>query len=181
MQPDEPMNETTAAEAASDRLNDRSDYQLCYVCGARNSAGFKLSYRRQGEAIVTTFTPDARFQGFPGYVHGGVLATVLDETLERVSLIAGRWMMTGRLEVRYRRAAAIGRPLVVAGRLVAARGRAVVAEATARADDATGEVVAEARATFLPLPAGVADEVARDYPRFARAFTPDDDALAGAR
>jgi acyl-CoA thioesterase FadM len=101
-----------------------------------------------------------------------VLATALDETLERVSMSAGRWMMTGRLEVRYRRAAAVGRPLVVSGRLVAARGRAVVAEATARAGDTTGAVVAEARATFLPLPAGVADEVARSYPGFMRAFTP---------
>ncbi|HEV2237495.1 MAG TPA: PaaI family thioesterase [Ktedonobacterales bacterium] len=173
MRPDEQGAELTADETASDRLNDRSDYQLCYACGARNTAGLKLSYQREGEALVTTFTPDARYQGFPGYLHGGVLATLLDETLERVSMIAGRWMMTGRLEVRYRRAAAIGQPLVVAGRLVAARGRAVVAEATARAGEAMGPVVAEARATFLPLPAGIAEEVARDYPRFARAFTVD--------
>jgi acyl-coenzyme A thioesterase PaaI-like protein len=164
-----------ASEDADDRLNDRSDYQLCYACGARNMEGLHLRYRQEGERVVTEFTPDTRVQGFPGYVHGGVLATVLDETLERVTLATGQWMMTGRLEVRYRRAAPVGQRLVVVGQLVARRGRAIVAEATARAGDATGGVVAEARATFLPLPAGVADEVASKYPRFARGFTAVDE------
>lgn len=175
MQSDERVSGEATDEGPDGRLNDRSDYRLCYACGERNAAGLKLSYRRSGEWIVTEFTPDARFQGFPGYVHGGVLATVLDETLERVSMAAGRWMMTGRLEVRYRHAAAVGQPLVVAGRLVAARGRAIVAEATSRAGGAEGPVVAEARATFLPLPAGVAEGVASSYPQFMRAFASDRD------
>jgi acyl-coenzyme A thioesterase PaaI-like protein len=175
MQSDERTGDAAADEQSDDRLNDRSDYQLCYACGAHNAAGLKLRYRREGERIITEFTPDARFQGFPGYVHGGVLATVLDETLERVSMTAGRWMMTGRLEVRYRSAAPVGQPLVIAGRLVATRGRAIVAEATARTGDMEGAVIAEARATFLPLPAGVAGEVASSYPTFMRAFAPDDE------
>jgi hypothetical protein len=38
-----------------------------------------------------------------------------------------------------------------------------------------GAVIAEARATFLPLPAGVASEVVSSYPTFMRAFAPDDE------
>jgi acyl-coenzyme A thioesterase PaaI-like protein len=174
--PDQPADEETDA-----RLNDRSDYQLCFACGVRNAAGLQLTYRQAGERIVTEFTPDARWQGFPGYVHGGVLATVLDETLERVSLATGQWMMTGRLEVRFRRAAPVGQQLVVAGRLVSRRGRAIVAEATAHAGAPDGAVIAEARATFLPLPASVAGDVTSHYPRFMRAFTPGGDASADVR
>jgi acyl-coenzyme A thioesterase PaaI-like protein len=170
MQADERTDGEPANAGTDDRLNDRSDYQLCYACGARNTDGLHLRYRQEGEQVVTEFTPDARLQGFPGYVHGGVLATVLDETLERVSLATGQWMMTGRLEVRFRRAAPVGQRLVVAGQVVARRGRAIVAEATARAGGAAGAVVAEAKATFLPLPAGVADEVASRYPGFMRGF-----------
>ena len=163
------------------RLNDRSDYQLCFACGVRNAVGLQLTYRQVGERIVTEFTPDTRWQGFPGYVHGGVLATVLDETLERVSLAAGQWMMTGRLEVRFRRAAPVGQPLVVAGRLVARRGRAIVAEATAYAGALDGAVIAEARATFLPLPPDVAGDVGSQYPQFIRAFTSERDEPADVR
>jgi acyl-coenzyme A thioesterase PaaI-like protein len=170
------------ADAETDaRLNDRSDYQLCFACGMRNVAGLQLTYRQVGERIVTEFTPDARWQGFPGYVHGGVLATVLDETLERVSLAAGQWMMTGRLEVRFRRAAPVGQPLLVAGRLVARRGRAIVAEAAAHAGALDGAVIAEARATFLPLPAGVAGDVTSQYPGFMRAFASEDADSADVR
>jgi acyl-coenzyme A thioesterase PaaI-like protein len=181
MQPDDQTSDQPADEETDTRLNDRSDYQLCFACGVRNVAGLQLTYRQVGERIVTEFMPDARWQGFPGYVHGGVLATVLDETLERVSLAAGQWMMTGRLEVRFRRAALVGQRLVVAARLVARRGRAIVAEATAHAGTLDGAVIAEARATFLPLPASVAGDVTSQYPRFMRAFAPGGDELADVR
>ncbi|MGN6674071.1 MAG: PaaI family thioesterase, partial [Thermomicrobiales bacterium] len=89
-------------QAASDRLNDRSGYQRCFACGTRNADGLGLVFRQEGDTIVTEFTPDERFQGFPGVVHGGILATLLDETLSRTATGAGRWMMTARLDVRYR-------------------------------------------------------------------------------
>ncbi len=159
-----------ASRSDADRLNDRSDYQLCYACGARNPVGLGLVYRQEGDEIVTEFTADARYQGFPGVVHGGILATLLDETLERVSTLEGRWMMTGRLEVRYRRAAPIGRALRIAARRVSSRSRVVVVDgAICLADDPT-TIIAEAQGTFLPLPQGVHDQVNSAYPVFMNAF-----------
>jgi acyl-coenzyme A thioesterase PaaI-like protein len=153
---------------AIDRLNDRSDYQLCFACGARNAQGLGLVFHRADGAIVTTFTGDARHQGFPGFVHGGIIATLLDETLERLGVLEGRWLMTGRLELRYRRAAPVGLPLRVEARTTSTRGRVLVATGVIfLADDATA-VIAEATGTFLPLPAEVAAQVAASYPAFAR-------------
>ena len=160
----------TAGAAGDERLNDRSDYQLCYACGARNPHSLGLIFRREGEEIVADFTPDARYQGFPGVVHGGVLATLLDEALERYSVTAGRWLMTARLEVRYRQAAPVGRPLRIAARLVSARARALVAVGTIALADEPGSVVAEATGTFLPLPPETARAVGAAYPGFLRAF-----------
>ena len=91
-----------------DRLNDTSEYQACFGCGARNTVGLQLVFRQEGEEILTEFTPDVRFQGFPNVVHGGVIATLLDETLSRTSTLGGRWMMTARLDIRYRRPALLG-------------------------------------------------------------------------
>ncbi|MGH2486393.1 MAG: PaaI family thioesterase, partial [Ktedonobacterales bacterium] len=65
----------------NDRLNDSSAYQQCFACGQRNDIGLRLVFRREGEVIVTEYTPDARYQGFPGVAHGGVIATLLDETM----------------------------------------------------------------------------------------------------
>src|SRR5690242_11203739 len=86
-------------------LNDSSDYQGCFACGARNASGLQLVFRREGDEIVTEYTPEPAFQGFPGVAHGGIIATLLDETLNRMAVMEKRWLMTARLEIRYRLAA----------------------------------------------------------------------------
>jgi acyl-coenzyme A thioesterase PaaI-like protein len=159
-----------ATPATRDRLNDRTDYQLCYVCGARNRSGLGLVFHQEGEEVVAEFTADARYQGFPGVIHGGIVATLLDETLERIGTLEGRWLMTGRLEVRYRRVAPINRELRVSARLVSSRPRALVACAKLAPVDAPEAIIAEAQGTFLPLPPNVQRQVAAAYPVFARAF-----------
>src|SRR5258707_12822538 len=97
---DETRDETP--QAATDRLNDTSAYQRCFACGARNPDGLRLVFREEGEAIITEFTPDLRFQGFPDVVHGVILATLLDETLSRMATAPRRSMMTARLQLSYR-------------------------------------------------------------------------------
>src|SRR5260221_12838690 len=144
---DEPPDETL--QAATDRLNDTSAYQRCFACGARNPGGLRLVFRQEGEAIVTEFTPDLRFQGFPGVVHGGILATLLDETPSRMATAQGRWMMTARLEVGYRAPAPVGQPLRVSARTLAARARMLTAAGEIRLADEPGTVNATAEGTFL--------------------------------
>jgi uncharacterized protein (TIGR00369 family) len=153
-----------------DRLNDRSAYQRCFGCGLRNDAGLQLIFRQEGGEIVTEFTPDARFQGFPGVVHGGILATLLDETLSRTATVEGRWMMTGRLDVRFRRAAPLGHPLRITARTVSSRSRMVAAEGEIRLADEPAALIAEARGTFLPLPRVYRQDAVERHPELSSFF-----------
>src|SRR5713101_4909297 len=59
-----------------DKLNDETTYQRCFACGHRNESGLKLTFRREGQRIVADYTPVERYQGFPGVLHGGILATM---------------------------------------------------------------------------------------------------------
>lgn len=162
--------EGAAAGMGVDRLNDTSAYQRCYACGARNSSGLRLIFRHEADEIVTEFTPDGRFQGFPGVVHGGILATLLDETLSRTATVEGRWMMTGRLEIRYRGPAPVGRMLRVTARTVSSRARMVRAAGEIRLADAPGTLIATADGTFLPVPPHYQDDVVARYPELAGFF-----------
>src|SRR5579885_1987933 len=137
-----------------DRLNDTSAYQRCFACGAQNPSGLHLVFWSECDSIVSEFTPELAFQGFPGVVHGGILATLLDEALSRTATVEGRWMMTGRLEIRYRRAALLGQPLRVTARTLSSRSRMVQAEGEIRLADEPQTIVADAKGTFLPLPSG---------------------------
>ncbi len=142
----------TPPDGADERmLNDRSDYQACFGCGARNTGGLQLLFHREGDEIWAEHTPSERFQGFPGVLHGGVIATMLDETLSRAAVFAGKWMMTARLEIRYRRAVPVGRPLRVSARPTQVRARMVSARGEVRLADEPDIVLAEAEGVFLPI------------------------------
>jgi acyl-coenzyme A thioesterase PaaI-like protein len=132
-------------------LNDSSDYQGCFACGARNPSGLQLVFWREGDEIVTEYTPEPAFQGFPGVAHGGIIATLLDETLNRTAVLEKRWLMTARLEIRYRQAAPLGRKLRVTARTLSSRARMVQAEGEVRLADEPETILADARGTFLPI------------------------------
>lgn len=146
------------------RLNDLSPYQGCFACGVRNDNGLQLIFWTEGDEIVTEFTPDAHYQGFPGVLHGGILATLLDETLSRTASIEGRWMMTGRLEVRYRRPAPMGPRLRVTARKLSSRSRMVHAEGEVRLAEDPSVILADARGVFLRVPPEYQQDASQNYP-----------------
>ena len=147
-------------------LNDTTDYQRCFVCGQRNPFGLHLVFRQEESSIVADFQPREEHQGFPGVIHGGIVASVLDEALGRTSLLGEHpeWTMTGKLEVRYRRYVPYGPLLRVRATLETERRRMLLARGalTLAKDEST--VLAEASGIFLPLPAGVTDEIMQDFP-----------------
>jgi acyl-coenzyme A thioesterase PaaI-like protein len=151
-------------------LNDSSEYQGCFACGARNTAGLQLIFRREGDEIVTEYTPEPQFQGFPGVVHGGVIATLLDETLNRTAVMQKRWLMTARLEIRYRQAAPMGRTLRVTARTLVSRSRVVQAEGEVRLADEPETILADAQGTFLPISAEYRAHMLAEHPELRSFF-----------
>lgn len=147
-------------------LNDTTDYQRCFVCGQRNPSGLQLVFRLENDAVIADFQPREEHQGFPGIIHGGIVAAVLDEALNRTSLLGEHpaWTMTGRLEVRYRRYVPYGPLLRVRAVLTSQRGRMVQASGTLTRADDEGTVLAEAQGTFMALSPEAVEAVMKDYP-----------------
>jgi acyl-coenzyme A thioesterase PaaI-like protein len=147
-------------------LNDTTDYQRCFVCGQRNPYGLHLVFQLDQDTIVADFHPREEHQGFPGVIHGGIVAAVLDEALGRTSLLSNNpeWTMTGRLEVRYRRYVPYGPLLRVRARLDAERRRVLQASGALTLAEDESVILAEAHGVFLPLASDVVDTIMRDYP-----------------
>lgn len=166
------MSELEPLEQKDDAagLNDRSDYQQCFVCGVQNAAGLQLEFRREGERVVADFLPKEAFQGFPGVVHGGILASLLDEALSRTALLYGEWVMTGRLEIRYRQPAVVGQLLRVTAEVEQRRARMVIARGVIALAADPAAVIAEAKGTFLPYPEKLREEALQTYPGLQRWF-----------
>jgi len=152
-------------------LNDTTDYQRCFVCGQNNPFGLHLVFRLEQDAVVADFQPREEHQGFPGVIHGGIVAAILDEALGRTSILteSPEWTMTGRLEVRYRRYVPYGPLLRVRARLGTHRRRMLQASGVLTLAGDESVVLAEAQGTFLPLSPATVDTILQDYPGL-RAF-----------
>lgn len=124
-----------------------------------------MLFRREGDRVYADFTPEERHQGFPGVLHGGIIATLLDETMGRTGALRREWLITGKLDIRYRRPAPVGQPIRVWGEVARERPGAVDAIGAVELSD--GSVVADARGLFLELPPKVAAEAVGRYPEFA--------------
>ena len=96
----------------------------CFGCSADNPAGLRLRFFRDEEGVRCETTIAPPYQGAPEVVHGGIQAVLLDETCCAAAFFErGGFVVTGALDLRYRRACPVGRPLVVRARIVADEGR----------------------------------------------------------
>ncbi len=131
----------------------------CFVCGLDNRFGLHLRFYETGPGEVTAeYTVPEHFQGYPGVVHGGIVAAMLDELAGRVHMVGDppRFMFTARLEVRYRKNVPVGRPLRLVGLAGKRRGRS--AEATSQIFGPEGALLAEAHAVLVDVPEEVLAE-----------------------
>lgn len=133
--------------------------RYCFVCGLENPFGLHLRFHTTdtGEVVAEYTVPD-RYQGYPGVVHGGITASMLDEAIGRVYMGAPenpRFMFTARLELRYRKNVPTGQPLRLVGRPVKDRGRSATASGALYTAD--GELLVEADALLVNVPDGVVE------------------------
>ena len=122
---------------------------MCFACGKGNPIGLKLDFRFEGEEYVTEFEVKPEYQGWAGIVHGGLLATVFDETMARLLLEKELKAITARLNVRYQGPLSVGESVTVRARIT--KQRSPLIETAAEAAKADGTVVAEARAVSMEV------------------------------
>jgi acyl-coenzyme A thioesterase PaaI-like protein len=113
----------------------------CYACGDLNPIGLHLKFRLEGEWAISGFEAERVHQGYPGFVHGGVVSSLLDEAMGWATYGFGVWALTGKIETRFRDIVPTGRPLEVRARIKRDRGRTLEVEAILRDED--GKLLAE--------------------------------------
>jgi uncharacterized protein (TIGR00369 family) len=127
----------------------------CFVCGRKNPHGLYVTFYDNGRNEVTaTHTVPEAYAGYPGVVHGGIVAALLDEVVARVSMIGDphHFMMSVKLQVKYRHPVPTETPLTAIGRIIKLRGR--LGKAVGEICLPDGTIAAEAEMTLADLPDG---------------------------
>lgn len=134
-------NLTPLAHAAQNR---------CFGCGPANATGLQLEFllAEDGSVVCLPTVPD-RFEGPAGYVHGGIIATLLDEAMSKAVRASGRTSMTRQMEIDYLRPVPSGAAIRIEGRVVRSEGRKHWTEA--KIMNAKGTALAQGKGLFIEI------------------------------
>jgi len=95
----------------------------CFGCGPANPIGLHLEFLlAEDGSIVCLPTVPVCFEGPSGYLHGGIIATLLDETMSKSVRASGRIAVTSELKIDYLRPVPSGAPIRLEGRVVRSEG-----------------------------------------------------------
>jgi uncharacterized protein (TIGR00369 family) len=122
---------------------------LCFGCGGANQRGMQLTYEQDDQArrIRGNFRLGAEYQGASGFIHGGIIATVLDEVMGKVTRFRGVHAVTADLSIEYLKPVPVDVDLVVEGHEVEMTGRNLFMLGEIR--NVAGQVLARGKGRFV--------------------------------
>jgi acyl-coenzyme A thioesterase PaaI-like protein len=132
--------------------------RMCFVCGVENPAGLQIRFYNEGPGKVRVdWTAPECYQGYPGHLHGGIAAAILDEAAGRTILVGDktRLFVTLKMTLRYRKPVPVNVPLVIRGELIRDRGRLAETRAAILLPD--GSAAVEAEVLIGETPAAIMD------------------------
>ncbi|WP_428061513.1 PaaI family thioesterase [Candidatus Avelusimicrobium stercoris] len=143
----------------------------CFACGKNNPLGLKLEWFNdyENKQIETTFTLSDDYCSYPGTVHGGIIATILDETSGRAILLNNdfnRLMVTLKMEVVYKKNTPTNTPLKAVGRVLRDGGSRAQVEGEIILPD--GTVSAKCTSILFKIPQAVKDKWGPEANEWAR-------------
>jgi acyl-coenzyme A thioesterase PaaI-like protein len=147
------MNEPQPHRVTAKQPNSK----MCLVCGLQNVAGLRAAfYELDSGQLLGLFTPQDHHQGYPGRLHGGIAASILDETIGRaIRLRHGDtlWGVTTQLTTRFRKPLPLQQSLRAVGRITRETRRHFEGSGEILLPDGTVAVEAHGRYLKMPLDA----------------------------
>jgi uncharacterized protein (TIGR00369 family) len=127
-----------------------SAHNRCFGCGPANPTGLHLEFMRaeDGSVVCLAAVSDC-FEGPAHFLHGGIIATLLDEAMSKAVRASGRTAMTRQMEVDYLRPISSGAQILIEGRIDRSDGRKHWAEA--KILDAGGTMLAQGKGLFIEV------------------------------
>jgi len=123
----------------------------CFGCGPGNAHGLKLRFKldHANNSSMAKVKLPRQFEGPPGHIHGGILATLMDEAMGKVNKIFDTVSMTRHMEISYLRPSPLGVTLTVTGRFVKREGRKMFMEGEIR--NAAGDLLVHSKGLFIQI------------------------------
>ena len=128
--------------------------KMCFVCGLKNKFGLNASfYETDKNELIALFKPCQEHQGYPGRLHGGIAAAILDETIGR-TITTGKdneiWGVTLEFNIKYKKPIPLDEEIKVVAKLTFEDKK--LFEGTGKIMLSNGDIAATAQGKYLRLP-----------------------------
>ena len=134
----------------------------CFVCGESNPAGLNQRFETDGQTVRARFVPRVEHVGFKATVHGGLIATLLDEIMVWACAVrTKKFAFCAEMTIRFLNPLRPGQEVFATGKLAQDKRR--LFEAKAEIKDAAGLVYATATGKYLPIKDADLEEMATDF------------------
>jgi acyl-coenzyme A thioesterase PaaI-like protein len=127
----------------------KDENNICFGCSPDNPIGLKMEFEHDGEVSRSRFTTRPEHQSWNDIVHGGLLATMMDEAMGKWLWEHGLTAMTAEMTIRYSAVVPVGVELVIESHLVSQKRKLIEMAASITLPD--GAVAARAKAKFLEV------------------------------
>lgn len=126
----------------------------CFGCGGANPHSMRLVFEQDDDAqrIRGAFRLSADYQGGTGFIHGGIIALVLDEAMGKVNRFRGVRAVTAELTIEYLKPVPVDEDLVIEAQEMEKNGRSLIHSGEIR--NRSGQVLARGRGRFVILRQG---------------------------
>jgi uncharacterized protein (TIGR00369 family) len=123
----------------------------CFGCGGANPRGMQLSFEQDDarQRIVGRFRLGEEYQGGSGFLHGGIIALLLDEAMSKASRFHAEHAVTAELRVEYKKPIRVNTEIVVEGFVTRRDGRQLYHEGEIRNE--AGELLARGEGRFVVI------------------------------
>jgi uncharacterized protein (TIGR00369 family) len=127
------------------------DDGFCFVCGPKNPIGLKLDFSFDGQTktITTEFTPRKEHQGYFNIIHGGIIATLLDEAMVKLAIALDMPSVTAQMDVRLKKALKVGDKITISAEILKETRKTL--EAYAKAVTSDGILAADATGKLMKV------------------------------
>ena len=136
-------------------LKKQQNSRMCLVCGLKNPLGLRAAfYEMETEELACLFTPTDHHQGYPGRLHGGIAAAMLDETIGRTIMMKYEkavWGVTLDFTMCLRKPIPLNKELKVVGRITSQSSRFFEGEGKILLPD-SGVAAATGYGKYMKLP-----------------------------
>jgi uncharacterized protein (TIGR00369 family) len=127
----------------------------CFACSPHNPHGLRMQFQKSGEGCHASVSLPAHLCGMEGVAHGGIVATLLDETAAWTLVAhAGRLALTTEMNIRFVKPVPLGRELTAGARILSRDDKRAQTQASVTTPD--GTVLAQADASWTLLTAALA-------------------------